>query len=196
MSFSTLYKFIEKQDSVPSIIEGVVDKKILELSTQDEIWYTPVDLNTKISLGHIKQCRIQKKPYDQNPLWVTFIRYHKDLNLCWKRFVCCKELMHVFDSKKERVDSAIKFDTLLKELSSHPLTKEASEPFKSENKTKWMALAILCPLSVRELYKKKIQSGEMSNYDVALDLRMPELLVPIVMDNRFVHVVKLLTNHD
>ncbi len=181
MTFSRLYAYAASQESAPLLIEGLIDAEVIRLSAQDRILYTPVDLDPEISLGHVKQYRQSGGVYDQDPEWVTEIRYYEKLNMCWRRFVCCKELMHVFDTPGERVDSAIKFDQLLEELASPPLLSDASPMYLSENRTKWMALAILCPLPLREHYRGRWLDGEMSDYDVALELRIPEGLVKTVM---------------
>lgn len=110
MSFKDLYDFSVSLRAHPVLLEGVLDKKAMELSNQDELYYVPVELDTDISLGHIKQYRIPRGVYDADPAWITEIRYHKELNVCWRRFVCCKELMHVFDPLSARSDSGLKFE--------------------------------------------------------------------------------------
>lgn len=189
MTFSRLYDFAAGQESAPLLLEGLIDVEVIRLTAQDQVLYTPVDLDPRISLGHIKQYRQSGGVYDQNPVWITEIRYFKNLNTCWYRYVCCKELMHVFDSPEERVDTAIKFDKLLEELASPPLPGDASPMYRSENKTKWMALAALCPLPFRDYYKPMWNREEMSDYDVALELRIPEGLIKTVMADYFAEVI-------
>ena len=197
MSFPELYEFVKSADSTPLILKGFIDKKVKEIAEQDQIEYTPLSLNPDVSLGHIKQYTLsdQEIPYSQTGTKITDIRYHNKLNMCWQRFVCCKELMHVFDAENERAKSKMTFNTLLTEISSLPLFKHASDIFKSEIRAKWMALAILCPLQLRSHYKEKIDKGEMSNYDVALALRIPELVIPAIMYDSFSDVVEILTNN-
>jgi len=193
MTFSRLYHFAASQKSAPLLLEGLIDAEVIRLTAQDKILYTSADLDTQVSLGHIKQYRESSVVYDQNPKWVTEIRYSNKLNMCWRRYVCCKELMHVFDTPAERVDSAVKFDKLLEELASPPLPEDASPMYISENKTKWMALAILCPLPFRDYYKLVWESGKMSDYDVALELRIPEGLITVVMADYFAGIINRLT---
>lgn len=193
MSFSQLYDFAAEQRSAPIIIEGLLDQKIIDITAQDEIFYTAVELDDKISLGHIKQTRIPKGVYDRDPNWVTQIRYSNKLNVCWQRIVCCKELMHIFDSPEECVNNEEKFAKLLAELESPPLSADASPMFLSEQKTKWMALAVLCPLPFRDYFLPLWENGDLSTYDVALALRIPEVAVPSIMGEYFPEVVGELT---
>ena len=196
MTFSKLYETVARQKSAPLLLEGLIDAEVIRLTAQDQILYAPVELDTEISLGHIKQYRQSGGVYDQDPQWITEIRYSNRLNMCWRRFVCCKELMHVFDTPAERVDSAVKFDKLLEELAFSPLNKDASPMYISENKTKWMALAILCPLPFREFYKPLWDCQEMSDYDVALELRIPEVLIKAVMTDYFGKMISSLTEQN
>jgi hypothetical protein len=65
--------------------------------------------------------------------------------------------------------------------------------YKSENKTKWMALAVLCPLPVRQHYLDRRAAGEMTDsYELALELRIPEICIPTVLSDDFPAVVGFL----
>lgn len=192
MSFARLYKFAAGLGQYPVRLEGVIDTKAKALSSQDELHYVPVDLDPEVSLGHIKQYRLSQGVYNPDPLWVTEIRYFKDLNVCWRRFVCCKELMHVFDNTDERTDTLEKFEQLLDEIEA-PLPADAQSPmYRTESITKWMAVLILCPKPVREFLRPQWEAGEMSDYEVALELRIPEVLIPSIMSPRYDLVYNLL----
>ena len=93
--------------------------------------------------------------------------------------------MHVFDSDQERADSALKFQQLLDEIEAPLPASESSPIYQSENKTKWMALAVLCPAPVRDHFKPRWETGELSDYEVALDLRIPETYIRTLMSERF-----------
>jgi hypothetical protein len=191
MSFKKLYNFAVELRQYPVILEEVLDAEAVRLSSQDELYYVPVDLDPDISLGHIKQYRVPGGVYGEIK-WITEIRYFADLNMCWQRFVSCKELMHVFDSPEERVDSGKKFSQLLDEIEA-PLPVDASSPmYRSESRTKWMALAVLCPVPIRDIFKPKWLAKELSDYEVALELRIPEGLIHTVMSDRYDAVLEYL----
>ena len=193
MTFSRLYEFAAQQTHAPVILEGVVDAEIIRLTAQDRILYTPVELDREVCYGLVKQYRLSNGVYDQDPEWITEVRYDRTLNMCWRRFVCCKELMHVFDSESERTDSSEKFSVLLDQLETEPLDDDKTPMYISENRTKWMALAILCPIPFRDYFRPRWESGEMSDYDVALELRIPEGYVQTIMKDYFPDVVGVLT---
>lgn len=191
MSFSRLYEHAAGLRHWPVRVETDLVPKVIELTAQDEIYFAAVELDHEISYGHIKQSYISKGVYDQDPTFVVDIRYSNKLNICWSRYVCAKELMHCFDSDVERSDTPEKFQTLLKELETPPPADRASPMFQSENKTKWMALAVLCPLPLRErfLEEYKKEPRTLSDYEIALELRIPQAVVPAIMGDNFEAIV-------
>lgn len=184
MSFSKLYNYVETLTSVPIRIEGLVDSKILQLTPHDKIWYVPVELDEKVSLGHYKSYRGLAPPYTAGDL-IAEVRYSNQLNDCWKRFVCCKELMHLFDRPDEKVDNPAKYQVLLNELASNPIWTVASPSWRSESIAEWMAMAILCPRPIRNFYKQKLADGEMTENGVAFALRLPQHYIQDVMNEGY-----------
>lgn len=182
--FQELYRFAAALGEYPVLLEKRLCPKIIELTGQDEVLFTPVTLDPQISLGHIKKYRLTTGVY-ADPKWMIDIRFHKDLNPCWQRYVCCKELMHVFDTEAERTDTREKFERLMAELESPPLAKDASEMFLSENRTKWMAVAALCPRPLRDHFIGPYTAGTMSDYEIALALRVPEGCVKTIMSEYY-----------
>ncbi len=193
MTFGRLYEFANALKQHPIILEGVIDAKAIELTAQDQLYYVPVDLDAQISLGHIKQYRIPDGIYGAEPKWITEIRYFRDLNMCWRRYVCCKELMHVFDSAAERTDTAEKFQQLVDEIETPLPGDEASPMYDSEIRTLWMAIGILCPESVRAEFKPRWDAKQLSDYEVALELRIPELLTKTIMGPGYDRMIPFLT---
>ena len=184
MTFKNLYEYVLGLNEIPIVLESRIVPKLQQLTGQDEILFVPVELDTGISYGHIKQYRRPGIPYSESK-WVTEIRYEKNFNICWKRFICCKELMHLFDTAAERADSAAKLNRLLSELESPPPYAEASEMYKSETNTQWMALGVLCPIPLRERYRAEWAAKKITDYDVALQLRIPEAVVQSLMSPYF-----------
>lgn len=196
MSFSKLYQFACTSASYPVLLEGQIDQQVAQLTAQDEICYVPCELDETVSLGHFKQMRISSAVYDNDPKWVSQIRYSNTLNLCWQRYVCCKELMHAFDKQDERVDSAEKLRQLLGELEAPLPGDKASRMYRTETKTMWMALAILCPAPVREKLKPLWDQQEKTDYEIALMLRIPEILIRPLMSERYDEILEALLTED
>ena len=192
MSFAELYKFADTLAQFPVRLEGVLDSEVKRLTSQDELYYVPVELDPEISLGHIKQYRIPALVYDDDPSWVTEIRYHLELNICWQRFVCCKELMHCFDNNLERVNDPEKFEQLLSEIEAPLPTDESSPMYKTEVRTLWMAVAVLCPEKLRSYFKAKWEADEMSAYEIALQLRVPDAIIRPIMRNSYDRMIPFL----
>ncbi|MDB5725739.1 MAG: hypothetical protein JWQ16_2493, partial [Novosphingobium sp.] len=83
----------------------------------------------------------------------------------------------------------VKFKKLLNELES-PLPSDKESPmYRSENKTMWMALFVLCPRPLREHFKLLWDSKALSTYGVALELRIPEDLVATIMSDSYGYVL-------
>lgn len=112
------------------------------------------------------------------------------MNRCWDRFVIAKELMHMFDQPNTMTDSGDKFDQLLFELS---VSEQSRSPqLQSEIKAFWMALGALCPESFRNEFRIKRESNTLTDYDIALQFRIPEMYVPLLFQPRFSTIVESL----
>lgn len=114
-------------------------------------------------------------------------------NYCWDRFITTKEMMHMFDEKLEMADSGDKFEEILNALIMREY-KGGDDVVDSEIKAHWRALAVLCPETLRQQFIKDVDSGKLTNYDVALKLRIPEQYVPQLLDTAFENVLKKILN--
>jgi hypothetical protein len=75
----------------------------------------------------------------------------RELNYCWQRFVYTKELMHIFDTPQECVNSAESLGNLLSSFEV-PSALNHNEPYKSEAIAVWRALCCLCPEKNRQSF--------------------------------------------
>jgi hypothetical protein len=192
MLFSDLYKYAnDLPDDVISVKKLAVH---IEAHHPDigEVNFWPVVLDAQISLGHMVYERARSSAYGA-AFTVANVRYDKNQNRCWRRFICCKELMHVFDDANERVDSREKFLQLMKELESRPLKDDISAMFSSEMNAEWMALLVLCPKRLRDKWRPTWADKTLSDYDVALKLKVPEAYVFALMDDYYDAALKTLT---
>lgn len=114
----------------------------------------------------------------------------RGLNRCWYRFVLVKELMHFFDPENAAADTGDRFDVLLTELAGHGAI-EKSEPYNSEMKAFWMALALFCPEPLRQELIAKRATGT-SDYAIALRLRIPEIYVQNLFSPAFDRIMPIL----
>lgn len=102
-----------------------------------------------------------------------------------RRYAWTKELMHVFDADAERVDTKEKFKTLLREIQNRPLPQDASPMYLADMNTRWKAVLVLCPKKFRDDYREKYLAGQMEAYEIAEMFRVPEWIVPFVMDEYY-----------
>lgn len=189
MLFSALYEYAASGkahgDGTPVSVTKLAQMIRDNLHDHIEVikfWPVPMDA-TKI-LGYMKQTKDQSSPYDD--YWKRIdIRYAESLNFCWRRFVCCKELMHVFDTGGEKTSTRERFIQLMEQLESPPLVEDFSKMLSAEYSAEWMALMVLCPLALREDIKARIDAKEIDELGAATELRIPKLLVRAVLSDYF-----------
>lgn len=118
---------------------------------------------------------------------IAEIRYCEELdnNLRDRRFALTKELMHVFDTEDEMTNTREKFVKLAKEIQNQPLIEHASDMYLSELGTKWMALIVLCPRHIRDLYVKPYREKLIEGFEVAEQLNLPEWVIQYLMDDYY-----------
>ena len=156
--------------------------------------FWPVELDSDISFGHLKYEWDRDSPYEDE-FRIANIRFDKTLNRCWTRFVCCKELMHVFDNPEERADTRDEFFRLMSELESLRMKDDMSAMFLSELEAQWMAVIILCPPRLRNKYKPLLDNKTMTEYDIALTLKIPEAVIRNTMSDYYDQAMARLLNN-
>jgi hypothetical protein len=152
-----------------------------------EVALYPCKLDETISLGHIVYDQDRSSPYD-GTFDVAIICFSQTLNRCWRRLVCTKELMHVFDGTQGRTSSRDRFVTLLRELETAPRYEDASPMFKTERDALWKSLLVLCP---ERLYAKHIRRDLTGNEIAAVadTLKIPVQAVRALM-SPYYHVAR------
>ena len=98
--------------------------------------------------------------------------------------------MHAFDNPEQAVDTGDAFDTQLQDLSGPATT--LSTPGEAEYESFWMALGILCPEQRRLQYRDRLAAKQADHYSIALELRIPELYVPLLFEARYEQLIKKL----
>lgn len=192
MTYAKLYAHCDSLNEI-AIPLSLIKRETLRLTGEDDIQFVESDFDTDKCLGYMRKLGTLPAPYASHTDWRCLIFYAKDLNTCWRRFVCCKELMHLFDGTAERTNTKERFEEQLAELATLPLAEDASARIKAEHRAVWMALGVFAPLSLRNLFLSRWQSKDMTDYDVALKFRIPEAYVPALMSARFEMAIKILT---
>ena len=83
-----------------------IAQAITELGFSDEIKFQEVDADSAQLRGAFYQYYYHRAAYAL-PTWVTCIFYNKEEPAEMQRVICCKELMHIFDSKMEKTDKIV-----------------------------------------------------------------------------------------
>lgn len=165
-----------------------VDKLIPEICSRhpliDAVQAYPVDLDEGVTLGYMRSDDEREDRYDP-PHRVISIRVSNKLPIPWRRVVCCKELMHAFDNETEQTDTTEKFLLLMDQLETAPLADDESPMLKSEVRTMWMALAVLCPQPLRQPLLEAHAAKQKSMYDIALELSLPEEWIKPLLGNYY-----------
>jgi hypothetical protein len=105
------------------------------------------------------------------------IQYSRSLNLCWQRFVICKEMYHCMIDKEQahRVTGVEQLMKLAEYLVSETTpTMERYEAYDTEFYAEILALETLFPLELRQYHRAAYEAGEISDYQLALRYRIPE----------------------
>lgn len=184
MEFIDLYRFAQdnltkrvevgKASTIVSVVE-LKEQLIASVPWIDAINFYPVETKDGDPLGHYECFSDTDTMWDEPNSWVVLITYDNKLNMCKRRFVWCKELMHIFDTRDGCVKTEDEYRGLLKEIELKPI--EPTEAYLSENQAKWLALLILCPKIQRDAMKKEAVEKGLTNYDVGLHFRIPEVIV-------------------
>jgi len=140
-----------------------------------DINFHPIDTKEGDPLGHFECHSDSESRWEEPNSWVVLITYCDSLAMQEKRFVWCKELMHIFDTEDGCVKTPEEYRGLLTEIELKPI--DPSAQFLTENQAKWKALLILCPKKQRDEMKLKAQEEGLSDYDVAAHFRIPEPIV-------------------
>jgi hypothetical protein len=184
MRFIDLYNLAEdilsrrKAAGKDVLIVPVVELKdalIANIAWLDAINFHPIETKKGDPLGHFECHSDTDSRWDEPNAWVVLITYDRDLSFCKQRFVWCKELMHIFDTDEGSTKTPEEYRGLLEEIEIKPI--EPSEQYLSENQAKWLALLILCPKTHRDELKARAAAEGLSDYDVALSLRVPERVI-------------------
>ena len=185
MEFADLYALAQEMiatriaDGKVAAIVPVAELKIAlidRVDWLDDINIHPIDAKDGDPLAHYECYSDTDSKYEEPTSWVVLITYASDLSNCEKRFVWCKEMMHIFDTEGGCVKTEEQYRGLLSEIELKPL--EPSEAYLSENQAKWLALLILCPKPQRDAMMRRKASEGLTDYDVALHFRIPEAVVP------------------
>lgn len=191
MSYKDLFGFC--QELHPHINRNVVRDETLKLTGTPSVRTAKTTLDINVCRGFYLSARNTDHQLVKQ-CGGHVIVLARELNYCWERFVFVKELMHLFDDPKEATDTGEKFERMLEEIGADGTTPADWSPqMCSEVKCFWMALGVLCPEKNRAEYAAARENAEIDDYTIALQLRIPKLYVPVLFQDRYQTIIRLLT---
>lgn len=183
-----LIKYFEDCDEFPIEIEAI-RQWIIREGYQDEISFYATDLDTNVLKGSISRY-VESKPYDTDPKFVSIIQYSKKLSNCWARLVCCKEMMHIFDSKECKTSTLEEINNLTFKLCT-PFDGIVDKAVMADHVAVLPALRVLAPIKKIEQLRESYQNKLKNDYDIASFFRIPQLWVPLIMSEQYKMLVGL-----
>lgn len=156
---------------------------IIKENYQEKILFYKTDLDTNILKGSISRY-INSKPYDTDPERVSIIQYSKKLSNCWARLVCCKEMMHIFDSRECNTFTLEEINNLTFKLCT-PLSGNSDKAVIADHIAVIPALMALAPIKIIDQLKESYKNEIKTDYDIASFFRIPQFWVPFIMSDQY-----------
>jgi hypothetical protein len=183
IEFLELYEYC--QTLKPRVSRAKLKKKIIEMNgVAPNVIKSSMD--TSVSRGFFMSAQNPNNKYSLNGDTIILAR---ELNYCWERFVYTKELMHLFDTEQERVNTDERLKGLLNSFEVQTIVN-SQDPFKSELIAFWRALCCLCPEENRQEFLSLYSKGHIDTYGIALQLRIPEQYVSRLFDSNFSEIIE------
>ena len=177
-----LIKKFEAQVELPVEVAEIADA-IVDAGVQDEIHFVPVDADASSIRGAFARFRYQPGVYAE-PVWVTHIPYNSNDSLEWQRVVCCKEMIHLFDSDLERTDTEEEVPEFLEKLLGLLSTEDygvADIMASKDRLALYQCLPLLMPKAALKIAREAVAAGTASAEDVAAWAVMPIDLVRLML---------------
>lgn len=189
MTYTKLFTFCQTQKV--HVKRNTIKEETLNLVGKPKVSVMMTGVDLEITRGFFVSARNTDHPLVQK-FGTDIIVLARGMNRCWTRFVMIKELMHIFDDPAEQTSTDAEFDTLMTDLTSGNTPGEWAPQMRSENRCHWMALALFCPEDERQDLLQKRDKKEITDYEIALRLRIPELYVRNLFRPNFTGIVQWL----
>lgn len=183
MSLQDLIKHTNENGHAPVDAEAV-KSWIIDNHYQDEVHFYPAPFDDDKLRGMIRKYIYHDKPYS-DPLFCCDILYSDKLNQCWRRFVCVKEMMHVFDGDNTVSKTPEQIADLADNLTNQMMVLDTSVAALVDRSAQFKALAVLAPIGVVDVLRPGYELGEFSSVDIAKKLMIPEFYITLLFSDTF-----------
>jgi hypothetical protein len=183
MSIGSLITFFSMFTKLPVYAEDVRDQ-IVELGVQDEISFVPLNVPPERLLGMFVRSRKRQPPYSEHAN-ISTIFYNINVPPDEQNFICCKELMHVFD---EKVSPGVKTGESLNKLLDDLFRNrgQKSEEYSISGfldlTATYMAAAVMFPHEIWPDFMAAHSAGRMTEDDISKELGLPLAFVPQLLN--------------
>lgn len=183
MSVGRLIEFFSTFTKLPVYIEDICGQMV-DMGIQDEIVLIPMDAPPQILLGMM--VRYRESGAYTSPKNCALIFYNVNVGRDEQRLICCKELIHLFDTDHALTCTSEDFLTLvegvidLEQALSTGTIQTNAQAFVDHAAT-LMALAVLFPHEIRDDIIAAHDAGRMSIGDIADEFDIPADHIPMLL---------------
>lgn len=179
-----LIKQFEGRTQLPIEVEEIA-QAIIDRGFQDEIHFVDVDADPASIHGAFARFTYHKQMYGE-PVLVTHIPYNARDPLELQRVVCCKEMMHIFDSDLERTDKEGEIPEFLDKLLG-PLTTDdlglADYMAAKDKVAVYMCFPLLLPKAALQVARQAVKDGLKTHEEIADWAKVPLNVVKLMLED-------------
>jgi len=181
MSISRLVRSLATLDEPPVDLDEVV-RWIKDNGFKPEIRFRPTQ--RFIKLGGVYERNI----LDGSNADVVDIWFNNTLPPFWDHLICCKELLHVFDSDEASISTKKDADSLIKSVGAFSLEQnlEQAATFVGRDLGNLiLALVVLVPMHLLLRYESPYHSEKLSINEISVCFKIPAEWIGLVFNNFF-----------
>lgn len=186
MSLKKLLTAFEVYENMPISVNDVRDW-IIEHSSQDEINIYLTDTDPKILNGAIAKYTRSSAVYGE-PVCGSIIEISKYHNQCYRRFVVCKELIHIMDHEKAATKTDAEIEQLISQLAFADTSNQKEQlkkDYLADKSAEFKALAVLAPEQIINDLRVPYENGIKTDRDIAVFLQIPEVYISLLFSTNF-----------
>ncbi|BAB49065.1 hypothetical protein [Mesorhizobium japonicum] len=194
MSAAKLIQAFSKRTEVPIDIIDDVIPAVRKLGFDGEIYWFYADVDPTVLRGSVVHWSYPTSPGGPE-INVAEITVAKALPDDWRRFVACKELIHLLDPVGSQVKSEADFAKLIERLSLPTEMQDFKEDgmkVLTDRIAITQALAVLFPLAARDELYGPFKEGKIPLADVARIVDIPTRYVALAMTEFYPPIYKFL----
>jgi len=188
MNTKNLLSYFSAKTDLP-ISPNEVASKIVSYGISDGVKFVGVSLDEKV----VKGAGVYAEP-----VVCTEVYYVINDTTKWQRLVCCKELLHLFDTEGAKSASSAHISDLISNMCLGSVSQGADDNIIqtfTDHAMVFYAMAILLPLRARELMMSDYKSGKLTVDTISDWADIPIEAVQIVMSDAWLGLYGILNGN-